>query len=240
MESKARRCKYTVLCVTDELQTLALVTHTLNQDGFDVITASKGADILKDSSSADLVLLDLLLPDMTGISVCKQLRTSSDVPIIILGDNNEQRLGIDRITKDAEMYMIEAFDAGADDYIAKPFSARELLARVRAMMRRIHRPTVRSMIRNGPITIDTENYYVIQNGKRIQMTQTEFALLMALASNPGKVQTKESLLQTVWGYGFSGSTRTLDTHIRKIRIKLGSNGDLIETVRSVGFKMRKV
>ena len=224
--------KQTILCVDDEQNILDLLTFNLEAAGYNTATATTGKDALALAASTppSLILLDLMLPDMQGTDVCQQLKrnpATEGIPIIML------------TAKDSEMDKVLGLELGADDYITKPFSVRELTARVRALLRRaaITSPQDGDIIRNGSLTIDPENYEAFRNGEKIQFTLKEFELLKLLAQNIGKVLTRDYLLDRIWGYEFLGETRTVDVHIRHVRAKLGDMAYLVETIRGVGYKM---
>ncbi|MBR1559888.1 MAG: response regulator transcription factor [Clostridia bacterium] len=220
-----------ILCVDDEQNILELLTFNLEAAGYSAITAANGADglALAASSHPSLVLLDLMLPDMTGLEVCKRLKATpitSGIPVIML------------TAKDSETDKILGLELGADDYVTKPFSVRELTARVKALLRRSTSATPEGgMVKVGPLTIDASNYEAFVNGEKLSLTLKEYELLKLLAENKGKVLTRDFLLDRIWGYEFYGETRTVDVHIRHIRAKLGDEARLVETVRGVGYKM---
>jgi len=220
--------KSMILCVDDEKNLLDLLSFNLESAGYEVITAATGIDALNMASSAQLILLDLMLPDLFGLEVLKMLRANpatAGIPVIIL------------TAADSESNTVECFENGADDYITKPFSVRELLARVKAVLRRSLVTSTDEIIRIGPLTIDSSNYEAYRNGEKITLTLKEYELLKLLAECPGKVLTRDFLLDRIWGYEFYGETRTVDVHIRHIRMKLGEDAGMIETVRGVGYKM---
>jgi len=220
--------KSMILCVDDEKNLLDLLSFNLESAGYEVITAATGIDALNMASSAQLILLDLMLPDLSGLEVLKMLRANpatAGIPVIIL------------TAADSESNTVECFENGADDYITKPFSVRELLARVKAVLRRSLVTSTDEIIRIGPLTIDSSNYEAYRNGEKITLTLKEYELLKLLAECPGKVLTRDFLLDRIWGYEFYGETRTVDVHIRHIRMKLGEDAGMIETVRGVGYKM---
>jgi two-component system alkaline phosphatase synthesis response regulator PhoP len=220
--------KSMILCVDDEKNLLDLLSFNLESAGYEVITAATGIDALNMASSAQLILLDLMLPDLSGLEVLKMLRANpatAGIPVIIL------------TATDSESNTVECFENGADDYITKPFSVRELLARVKAVLRRSLVTSTDEIIRIGPLTIDSSNYEAYRNGEKITLTLKEYELLKLLAECPGKVLTRDFLLDRIWGYEFYGETRTVDVHIRHIRMKLGEDAGMIETVRGVGYKM---
>ncbi len=223
----------TVLIIEDEKDLAELVSFNLEKEGYRTITAFDGASGLEAARSQppDLILLDLMLPGMMGMEVCKILKKAektAHIPIIMLTAKGEE---IDRVV---------GFEVGADDYVVKPFSTRELLLRIKAVLRRSHpdRPEGK-VITIGPITIDPDRHMVEVEGKEIVLTTTEFKLLLNLAERLGRVQSRDLLLKNVWGYNYVGDTRTVDTHITRLRTKLGRGGDLIRTVRGFGYKMEE-
>ena len=222
--------KSLILCVDDEQNILELLTFNLEASDFATITATNGTDALAqvDAASPSLILLDLMLPDMSGMDVCKAIKAKNpSLPIIML------------TAKDSETDKVLGLELGADDYITKPFSVRELTARIKALLRRAAAasPQDEGIIRNGSLTIDPTNYEAFHNGEKIQLTLKEFELLKLLAQNIGRVVTRDFLLDRIWGYEFLGETRTVDVHIRHIRTKLGDMAYIIETVRGIGYKM---
>jgi two-component system alkaline phosphatase synthesis response regulator PhoP len=225
-----------ILIVDDEPHILELVRFNLEATGLKVIEALDGTEAisLTQSEKPDLVILDLMLPGIDGLEVCRRLRSereTKDISIIMLTARGEE---IDRIL---------GLEIGADDYITKPFSPRELVARVKAVLRRASQTdTTGKIIRIGGITIDTEKYEVLVNGEKQEFTPKEFELLKLLASNPGKVFTREYLLEKIWGYNYIGDTRTVDVHIRHLRQKIEQNSErpiYIETLRGLGYKFNK-
>ena len=220
-----------ILCVDDEQNILDLLSFNLEASGYSVLTAATGADAISTAlnGAPSLVLLDLMLPDMSGMEVVKALRAdpiTATTPIIVL------------TAADSEADTLRAFELGADDYVKKPFGIRELMARVKAVLRRSTDPTPDALIRIGPLTIDSDNYEAFRNGEKLALTLKEYELLKLLATSAGKVLTRDFLLDRIWGYEFYGETRTVDVHIRHLRQKLGDDADMIETVRGVGYKLR--
>lgn len=223
-----------ILIVDDEPKMRDLVKMYLERDGYKVTEAGDGEQALKllNSSFFDLVVLDIMMPKIDGLSVCKEIRKHLDIPIIMLTAKGEE---IDRVI---------GFELGADDYVVKPFSPRELVARVKAMMRRVGSRTNandKAVLKFSGLTINTEAREADVDGNKLSMTPKEFELLTFLAKNPGKVYTREQLLEFVWGYDFYGDLRTVDTHVKKIREKLSRYGDgqaasYISTVWGVGYK----
>jgi len=178
-----------------------------------------------------LIILDLMLPEMDGKDVCRALKSNSvtqSIPILMLTAKAEE---VDRVI---------GFELGADDYVTKPFSPRELVLRVKAILRRKEAPQEdEKLLRIGDLLIDRDRHRVSIKEKTIQLTSTEFKLLYELASKRGRVQTRENLLDKVWGYTYEGYARTVDTHIRRLREKLGKMGETIETIRGIGYRFQE-
>ncbi len=226
-----------VLVVEDEPDILELVCYTLGQAGIRTLTAGDGEAALHQLSqqAVDLVILDLMLPGIDGLEVCRRLKQQPelrDLPVIML------------TARAAEVDRIVGLELGADDYLTKPFSPREMLLRVRAVLRRSRGVAGDSddesaPVRLGPLTIDPAAHEVRAGDQRIDLTATEFRLLLTLARRRGRVQTREELLNVVWGYQHDGYSRTVDTHVRRLREKLGPAGELIETLRGVGYRCRR-
>ncbi|RNC73330.1 MAG: response regulator [Desulfuromonadales bacterium] len=223
----------TILIIEDERDLAELVAFNLEKEGYRAMTAFDGASGLEAARSQlpDLILLDLMLPGMMGMEVCKILKKSEKtaaIPVIMLTARGEE---IDRVV---------GFEVGADDYVVKPFSTRELLLRIKAVLRRSlpDRPEGK-ILQIGQVTIDTERHQVGVDGEEVILTTTEFKLLLNLAERLGRVQSRDLLLKNVWGYNYVGDTRTVDTHITRLRTKLGPAGDLIRTVRGFGYKMEE-
>jgi len=218
----------TILVVDDEKNIVELARLYLEDAGYVVESAYDGAEALAKIRSLRpaLVVLDLMLPKIDGWEVCRRVRATSDVPIIMLTARSED---VDKIV---------GLELGADDYLTKPFNPRELVARVRAVLRRYERaakPTRAMHI--GQVTIDPARREVTVAGKPIKLRAKEFDLLLALAQHRGLVLSRNQLLDLVWGYDFYGSTRTVDVHIARLREKLAGSGVVIETVRGVGYKL---
>lgn len=223
----------TILIVEDEQDLAELIAYNLGKEGYNPVIALDGAAALQSIriSPPDLILLDLMLPGMMGTEICrllKQKEKTSSIPIIMVTARGEE---IDRVV---------GFEMGVEDYIMKPFSMRELLLRIKAVLRRTFPETSPSKVRQvGPILIDAEQYRVSVNGEEISLTTTEFKLLHNLADRLGRVQSRELLLQEVWGYNYTGDTRTVDTHITRLRTKLGEAGNIIKTVRGFGYRIEE-
>jgi two-component system phosphate regulon response regulator PhoB len=222
-----------ILIVEDEKDIADLISYHLSQSGFSVITALDGQSALERAKKErpGLVILDLMLPGMDGKDVCRALKSNPltrSIPILMLTAKTEE---VDRVI---------GFELGADDYVTKPFSPRELVLRVKAILRRKEAPAEgEKMIRMGDLLIDIDRHRVSIKNNPVQLTSTEFKLLVELASNRGRVQTRERLLDKVWGYTYEGYARTVDTHIRRLREKLGPLGNFIETMRGVGYRFRE-
>jgi two-component system phosphate regulon response regulator PhoB len=219
-----------ILVIDDEPDAVDLIEFNLKQAGYDVVSAADGTDALKKARSIRpaLILLDVMLPEVDGLEVCKILRRDSltaDTPIIML------------TAKAAEIDRVLGLELGADDYVTKPFSPRELILRVKKMLQR-GQPAEEKQdkMRFGPLYIDVPRHLVSLDGKSIELTATEFKLLTVLAERRGRVQSREQLLQDVWEYDNLIDTRTVDTHMRRLREKLGRGAKYLDTVRGVGYR----
>ena len=212
-----------ILCVDTQQNILDLLSASLSISGYTVQTTHSGLDVI--NTTADLVILDIHLPDIDGLELIKTIRSISTIPILVLTESTE------------EIDAVLAFEYGADDFVTKPFSVRELISRIRAILRRSGNSNPDDKIKVGPILIDSENYEAFRNGEKMILTLKEYELLKALASSPGRVLSRDFLLDRIWGHEYFGETRTVDVHIRHIRQKLGDDADMIETVRGVGYKL---
>ncbi len=225
--------KETILIVEDDEDILQLIKYNLENAGFDTITASDGLEALNKARRhmPDMILLDLMLPGMDGFEICKELKRGSEtarIPILMLTARGEE---VDRIV---------GLELGADDYVVKPFSPREIILRVRAVLRRNKgEEDIRQSWRHDGLCVDMEAHRAEIEGQELQLTATEFKLLSELIRNPGRVLTRDQLLNTVWGYEFEGYARTVDTHVRRLRQKLGGYARLVETVRGVGYRFKE-
>ena len=223
----------TILVIEDEKDLAELISFKLEKEGYRVLTAVDGASGLESArcNVPDLILLDLMLPAISGVEICKILKKSektSRIPIIILTAKGEE---IDRVV---------GFEVGADDYVVKPFSNRELMLRIKAVLRRGEQERQSDkIIRIGSLCIDTSRHAITCAGEEIILTTTEYKLLINLAERTGRVQSRDLLLKNVWGYNYVGDTRTVDTHITRLRTKLGEAGELIKTVRGFGYKLEE-
>jgi len=221
----------TVLIIEDEQDLAELLAFHLEKEGYRTEVACDGIKGVEAARSIlpDLILLDLMLPGILGTEVCKLLKKNEStqrIPVIMLTAKGEE---IDKVV---------GFEVGAEDYVVKPFSTRELLLRVKAVLRRsAGEPSEGAVITVGPLSIDTERHQVTINGVEVGFTTTEFKLLHTLVKRLGRVQSRDVLLRDVWGYNFVEDTRTVDTHVTRLRTKMGEAGDLIKTVRGFGYKM---
>lgn len=232
---------YKILVVDDEKNIIELITYNLKREGYVVFTAENGLDALKVAAEIkpDLILLDIMLPGKDGLEVCQQLRFNEDtanVPIIMLS------------AKDEEIDKVVGLEVGADDYVTKPFSPRELLARIKVNLRRTtqknstvspqKKDTVLSF---GELTIRPESYEVHLNDDKVDLSPKEFEILTLMAMNPGRVFTRDALLERIWGFDSVRETRTVDVHIRYLRQKIEqdpANPKYIETIRGVGYRFK--
>jgi len=219
-----------VLVVDDEPDLVELIRYNLTEAGFRVSEARTGAEALAAvrRSVPDILILDLMLPDLSGTEVCRRLRNESelaDLPIIMLTAKSEE---IDRVV---------GFELGADDYVTKPFSPRELILRVRAVLRRrVQGEAGERPLEHGPLRLEPGTHRCLVGGREISVTAREFQLLAALMRRPGRVMTRDRLLDEVWGRDITVTSRTIDTHLKRLREKLNEAGTLIETVRGVGYR----
>lgn len=222
----------TILVVEDEEDIAALIAHHMQGAGFNVMVAYNGAAAFKEIEKQlpDLVLLDLMLPDIDGTEVCKALRqrqATKDIPIIMVTAKAEE---VDRIV---------GLELGADDYVVKPFNTRELVLRVKGILKRVKAPRdEQKLLKYGELSIDMDAHRVTLESQEIELTLTEFKLLRELLLNKGRVRSREVLLNNVWGYTFEGYDRTVDTHVQRLRRKLKDYGKIIETVRGIGYMIK--
>ena len=224
---------YRILIVEDEPALAESVRYALDDEGYDVIVADNGPSGLESARALkpDLVLLDLMLPGMSGLDVCRQMRMSSDVPIIVL------------TAKDSEADKVSGLELGADDYVTKPFSMRELTARIRAHLRRSSRSGVlaesNEVLRGGPIEMDIDAHEVRVGGEAVSLRPKEFDLLESLMRRKNRLAARHTLIDEVWGPSYFGDTKTLDVHMKRLRQKLEpdpSNPVFLVTVRGLGYK----
>ena len=216
----------TILLVEDEEDIASLVKAYLEKDGFRVVWTSKGtAGLLElERNEVRLAILDLQLPDTDGFDLCRAIRSCSRLPIVMLTARDEE---VDRVT---------GLELGADDYVTKPFSPRELVARVRAVLRRTEPDTDDDLLEVGDVTLDRRSRTALVDGREVELTAREFDLVWHLAEHPSVVVSRERILDRVWGLAFPGGTRTVDVHVGQLRRKLG-RPELIRTVRGSGYKL---
>lgn len=236
-----------ILVVEDEESYRDPLTYQLEREGYEVVTAATGTEAIErfEDGGADLVLLDLMLPGMPGTEVCRRLRAVSDVPVIML------------TAKDDEIDKVVGLELGADDYVTKPYSSRELLARVRAMLRRAEKVPVTAgapapaapfdplddedgVLQAGPVRMDVERHTVRVRGDLVSFPLKEFELLELLLRNAGRVLTRGQLIDRIWGSDYVGDTKTLDVHVKRVRAKIEAdpaNPVLLLTVRGLGYKL---
>ena len=221
-----------ILVVEDEESFSDALGYMLRREGFEVAMAGTGPDGLEefDRAGADLVLLDLMLPGLSGLEVCRTLRSKSEVPVIML------------TAKDSEVDKVVGLEIGADDYVTKPFSARELVARIRAVLRRRGaepEDLASSILECGPVRMDVDRHVVSVNGGNVAMPLKEFELLEFLLRNAGRVLTRGQLIDRIWGSDYVGDTKTLDVHVKRLRAKIEpapSEPQHLMTVRGLGYK----
>jgi two-component system phosphate regulon response regulator PhoB len=224
--------KSKILVVDDEPDALEVLGFKLKEAGFLPVFAADGLKALAavKAERPDLIVLDLMLPEIDGTEVCKILRrdpATAEIPILML------------TAKAAEMDRVLGLELGADDYVTKPYSPRELVLRIRKLLKRIQAADeAGEHFRIGPVEIDVPRHAALIDGKPVALTATEFNLLLILAKRRGRVQTRERLLQDVWGYETAIDTRTVDTHMRRLREKIGPAAELLETIRGVGYRFK--
>ena len=233
LPARAQSPRKKILIVEDEPDVIEMLKRQLDRAGsYNTITAADGSSGIKKAreEAPALIVLDLMLPVMSGLEVCRVLKSDGmtrAIPIIMLTAKAEE---VDRIV---------GLEFGADDYVTKPFSPRELVLRIGAILRRINAPPAEKKLAAADIVIDTERHDVRIAGKQVDLTAVEFKLLCMLMQRRGRVQSRDRLLNEVWGYEAAIDTRTVDTHVRRLREKLGKRGDLIETVRGFGYRFRE-
>ena len=221
-----------ILLVEDERDIVEVLEFALRKEGFETAAAggAEAAFALVREKLPDLILLDLMLPGLSGTEICRQLKSAprtAQIPVVMLTARGEE---LDRVV---------GLELGADDYITKPFSVREVVLRVRAILRRnaVLAPAEKARERVGPIQLDAVGHRCLVDGTLVELTALEFRLLANFMARLGRVQTREQLLEDVWGVSPELQTRTVDTHVKRLREKLGSDRDLIETVRGIGYRM---
>ena len=222
-----------IFCVEDDASVRELMVYTLNASGFETKGFANAADMYAAMAAVmpELVVLDIMLPGEDGIEILRRLHgqpATAEIPVIMA------------TAKGTEYDKVAGLDAGADDYLAKPFGMMEMVSRIKAVLRRCSRGNVQSGLRLGGLLLNTDEHTVTADGEGVQLTLKEYELLHTFMENIGKAFTREQLLQAVWGTDFVGETRTVDVHIGTLRTKLGRYGDCIQTVRGVGYRMEKV
>ena len=221
-----------VMVIEDEKEIRELIRYNLERAGFRVQLAPDGDQGLQAvfASRPDALVLDLMLPGRSGFEVLREVReepSTRDLPVVVL------------TARSAEMDKLLGFEHGADDYLTKPFSPRELVARLKALLRRAHPERSGGTLEVGDLRVDTLAREATWRGRALTLTPREFELLAFMATRPGRVSTRDELLRKVWGYGYEGETRTVDVHIRRLRAKLGPRGNPIETVTGSGYKLAR-
>lgn len=220
--------KLQILVVDDESRMRKLVRDFLEREGFMVLEAEDGLDAMDkfyENKDIALVILDVMMPKMDGWMVCREIRQSSKVPIIMLTARSEER------------DELQGFELGVDEYISKPFSPKILVARVSAILRRVHGTGTEESMSAGGIEINKAAHIVKIDGQTVELSYKEFELLAYFVENQGIALSREKILNNVWNYDYFGDARTIDTHVKKLRSKLGDKGDLIKTIWGVGYKM---
>lgn len=216
-----------ILIADDEYRIRRLLADFLHKEGFAALEAANGKealDIIAAHEDIELVILDVMMPEYDGWAVCREIRKSSQLPVIMLTARSE------------ESDELFGFELGADEYIAKPFSPQVLIARVNALLRRTGKHSKSAVLRFGGVEIDEGGRYVTVEQQRINLSPKEFELLLYLAANQGIALSRDQILNEVWDYNYYGDVRTVDTHIKKLRLKLGSKGEYIQTVRGLGYR----
>ena len=221
-----------IYCVEDDSGIRDLMIYALNSAGFEARGFTGGAELFAElnKNMPRLIMLDIMLPDMDGIEILKRLRGSSataEIPVIMA------------TAKGTEYDKVIGLDLGADDYLAKPFGMMEMVSRIRAVLRRTEPKEESRILKTGSLELNLETYNVFVGGIQLQLTLKEYKILCTLMANPGRVFTREQLLEMIWGISYMGETRTVDVHIGTLRTKLGVCGDYIETVRGVGYRMKE-
>lgn len=219
-----------IYCVEDERNIRELIVYTLESTGFSAEGFESGVELFQaiDVNKPQLILLDIMLPGEDGIQILNKLKASTktkNIPVIMV------------TAKGAEYDKVIGLDCGADDYIAKPFGMMEFVSRVRAVLRRYSQIQQTGNLKAGDVLVNVEKHLVFTNDEKVVLTLKEFELLKKLLENSGRVLTRDKLLEDIWGYDFDGETRTVDVHIRTLRQKLGKSGEIIETVRGVGYRI---
>ena len=224
-----------IICVEDDDNIRELEIYTLRSVGYESQGVASGAELykLRRHVQARLIILDVMLPDESGLEILQKLRGSAEYRELAV---------IMATAKGSEFDKVQGLDSGADDYLAKPFGMMELVSRVKAVLRRtgVKNLAGGGMVRYGCLELDTDKFKIWVQGEEVLLTLKEFEVLHKLIEHPGRVYTRDSLLEDIWGYGYTGETRTVDVHIRTLRQKLGAAGDYVETVRGVGYRLKEL
>lgn len=223
--------KATILVIDDDKKITTFLRRSLIYEGYEVLTANDGITglTLVEQQSPDLIILDIMMPGMDGIEVCRQLRKTSNIPILMLTAKDDVS---DRVT---------GLDAGADDYLVKPFSLEELLARIRAQLRRVKPDRQKNRLHFSDLMLDTGTREIKRGNREINLTAKEYELLLFFMRNPRQVLTKEQIMDAVWGHDYSGESNVLEVYVNMLRQKLEASGEprLIHTIRGVGYSLRE-
>ena len=221
-----------IFCVEDDTSSRELMIYTLNSAGFDAKGFPESTEFWKaiETETPELIMLDIMLPGEDGIEILKKLRSKTatkDVPVIMA------------TAKGTEYDKVIGLDTGADDYLVKPFGMMEMISHIKAVLRRTAPKTSKNVLSTGKLSVNLDEHSVFANGEKVMLTLKEFELLRIFMENPGRVFSRDILLEKVWGTDYYGETRTVDVHIGTLRTKLGECGDYIETIRGVGYRMEE-
>ncbi len=221
-----------IFCVEDDTSSRELMIYTLNSAGFDAKGFPESTEFWKalETETPELIMLDIMLPGEDGIEILKKLRSKTatkDIPVIMA------------TAKGTEYDKVIGLDTGADDYLVKPFGMMEMVSHIKAVLRRTAPKTAKSVLSTGKLSVNLDEHSVFANGEKVMLTLKEFELLRIFMENPGRVFSRDILLEKIWGTEFYGETRTVDVHIGTLRTKLGECGEYIETVRGVGYRMEE-
>ena len=221
-----------IFCVEDDISSRELMIYTLNSAGFDAKGFPESTEFWKaiETETPELIMLDIMLPGEDGIEILKKLRSKAvtkDIPVIMA------------TAKGTEYDKVIGLDTGADDYLVKPFGMMEMVSHIKAVLRRTAPKTAKNVLSTGKLSVSLDEHSVVANGEKVVLTLKEFELLRIFMENPGRVFSRDVLLEKIWGTEFYGETRTVDVHIGTLRTKLGECGEYIETIRGVGYRMEE-
>ena len=221
-----------IFCVEDDISSRELMIYTLNSAGFDAKGFPESTEFWKaiETETPELIMLDIMLPGEDGIEILKKLRSKAvtkDIPVIMA------------TAKGTEYDKVIGLDTGADDYLVKPFGMMEMVSHIKAVLRRTAPKTAKNVLSTGKLSVNLDEHSVFANGEKVMLTLKEFELLRIFMENPGRVFSRDVLLEKIWGTEFYGETRTVDVHIGTLRTKLGECGEYIETIRGVGYRMEE-